>query len=369
MELNRLPPPSDTKVSGEPPKVLWHIDQTTYRPGSDVFRVRGWVAASAEVAALAPRSGHFDSFSWEERPDLVPPPGGLAWASGFCACVGAANLDGNALACRAIFASAEVDMRWALTEAIDPERKARKLDRLHTLFRADASPRRTRYYYQFLSTDSLVPEPELVSGYHYPAPVNDLISRYAEGWILDCGAGNRPVYHDNVVNLEIAPYPSTDVLTDADELPFKDGCFDAVVTLATLEHVRRPWKVADELIRVLKPGGTLIADVPFLQPVHAYPSHYFNMTSEGLQSLFEEHCEIVSTDVPHYGRPIYTLAWFLDRYAAGLPAAARADFMTLRVQDLVAAVEGQIKRDYVAALPKPFEFELASVTSITARKR
>jgi len=74
-------------------------------------------------------------------------------------------------------------------------------------------------------------------------------------------------------------------------------------------------------------------------------------------------------DVPHYGRPIYTLAWFLDRYAAGLPEAVRAEFMTMQVQDLAAVVEQQVARDYVNALPKAFEFELASVTSIVARKR
>jgi hypothetical protein len=369
MGPNHIPSKPDTNPPARPPKVAWHIDRPAYRPVAEVFEVHGWIAADAEVTAVTPRSGCFESFAWQERPDLVPPPRGLAWARGFRARAGAAELDGNDLACRVTSGAGQVEVRWTLPEAIDPERKARKLDRLRSLFRADVSPRRTRDYYQVLPADTPVAEPELVSGYHYPAAVDDVIRRHADGWILDCGAGHRPVYHDNVVNLEIAPFPSTDVLADAARLPFKDNCFDAVVTLATLEHVRRPWVVAAELIRVLKPGGTLIVDVPFLQPVHAYPKHYFNMTSEGLRSLFEDKCDIVSVDVPHYGRPIYTLAWFLDRYAAGLPEAVRAEFMTMQVQDLAAVVEQQVARDYVNALPKAFEFELASVTSIVARKR
>jgi hypothetical protein len=32
--------------------------------------------------------------------------------------------------------------------------------------------------------------------------------------------------------------------------------------------------------------------VPFLQPLHGYPHHYFNMTHMGVRSLFEDQIEI-----------------------------------------------------------------------------
>jgi SAM-dependent methyltransferase len=228
---------------------------------------------------------------------------------------------------------------------------------------------RTADYLNFLPPGTPIEEPALTSGYGYPENIEALVARHRAGWVLDYGAGNRPEYLDNVVNLELAPYPSTDVMSGDMRLPFRDGCFDAIVTLAVLEHVREPWSAARELVRVLKPGGTLIADVPFLQPVHAYPSHFFNMTAEGLKSLFADTCDIESSEVPHYGRPIYTLTWFLQRYCDGLPPEQRAKFSQLRVADLLAHAGEQAKQDYVAQLPKEFNFELASVTTVVARKR
>lgn len=45
---------------------------------------------------------------------------------------------------------------------------------------------------------------------------------------------------------------------DAERLPFADGSFDLVVTLRTLHHVARPEVVLAELVRVTRPGGTLL---------------------------------------------------------------------------------------------------------------
>lgn len=356
-------------MKAAPAPALWHIDRPGYRPVGQAFALHGWVAVDRPLDALEPLAGRFLSFAWVDRPDLVPPPGGRAWARGFEATAEAAVLADELLVCRARGPGGTHELHWRFREAVEPARKRRKLVAIQALLADGARPRATRDFLNFLPSDAPMAEPALTSGFYYPEAVDALVARHADGWILDCGAGHRPVYHDNVVNLEIAPYPSTDVLADAERLPFRDACFDAVVTLAVLEHVRRPWQVARELVRVLKPGGTLVADVPLLQPVHAYPHHFFNMTSEGLQSLFADACDIVAADVPHYGRPVYTLAWFLQRYAAGLPEEVRGRFLELRVADLVAPAERQAAADYVAALPKAFEFELASVTSIVACKR
>jgi len=44
---------------------------------------------------------------------------------------------------------------------------------------------------------------------------------------------------------------------DAEQLPFADGSFDAVVANFLIPHVGRPERVAAELVRVLRPGGKL----------------------------------------------------------------------------------------------------------------
>jgi len=55
-------------------------------------------------------------------------------------------------------------------------------------------------------------------------------------------------------------HPDIDFRTaDAHDLPFADGAFDAVVTNFTLMWAKRPDRVLAEAVRVLKPGGALLA--------------------------------------------------------------------------------------------------------------
>lgn len=55
---------------------------------------------------------------------------------------------------------------------------------------------------------------------------------------MDCGAGCRSDYYENVINYEIVSYDSTDVVGVGESLPFEDETFDAVLSCAVLEHVK-----------------------------------------------------------------------------------------------------------------------------------
>jgi len=46
---------------------------------------------------------------------------------------------------------------------------------------------------------------------------------------------------------------------DGNSLPFTDNCFDIVCSMGVLHHISNPRPMADEMFRVLKPGGRLIA--------------------------------------------------------------------------------------------------------------
>jgi SAM-dependent methyltransferase len=209
---------------------------------------------------------------------------------------------------------------------------------------------------------------EAVSANPYDRDVTALVERHADGLVLDCGAGRRPVYHANVVNLEIAPYDTTDVLGAGEALPFRDGAFDAVISVAVLEHVRDPFRCAAELARVLKPGGELICVVPFLQPQHGYPHHYYNMAPQGLRALFERDLAIERHEVSNGMLPIWSLAWIVRSWAAGLEGETRQAFLDVRLGDLLAPVAEVIDRPWVRALPAEKNMELASATKIVARK-
>ncbi len=51
-----------------------------------------------------------------------------------------------------------------------------------------------------------------------------------------------------------APGPRT-VMGDGTSLPFTDGAFDVTYSSNVAEHVRDPWAMADEMVRVTAPGG------------------------------------------------------------------------------------------------------------------
>lgn len=206
-----------------------------------------------------------------------------------------------------------------------------------------------------------------VSAHEYDEQVREIIVSKPKSWILDNGAGFRPTYYDNVVNFEIAPYLTTDVLGIGEDLPFKDECFDYVISNAVLEHVRDPFKAAREIERVLKKGGRVIASVPFLQPYHGYPHHYYNMTRDGLRNLFNG-MNVVSHEVKSYHHPIWVLQWITMAYSWGLPEHAKTAFRSLTVEQLIDFNLNGMSEEFVKDLSREKQFELASATFLVAEK-
>ena len=271
------------------------------------------------------------------------------------------------------------------------ERKRRKLARIRPLLtcpvcqsgdlgttddprcpRCGQTYRFTGSAYDFL-TDELSREAgikvtENVSSHGYDADMLGIIEACRNGLVLDAGAGHKAVYYDNVVNLEIVDYPTTDVIGAGERLPFLSESFDAVLSVAVLEHVRDPFRCAKELVRVLKPGGRILAAVPFLQPLHAYPDHYYNMTGRGLINLFEGQVQIDRLWIPEAGHPIHALTWFLSSYLRGLPEAIAVEFKRLTVADLLANPGEMLAKEFVQRLSQSASEELACGTCLVGRK-
>jgi len=70
---------------------------------------------------------------------------------------------------------------------------------------------------------------------------------------------------------------------DIHDMEFEDDSFSAVVCWSILEHVPYPQKAIAELHRVLKPGGEIWVQLPFLYPYHEAPKDYWRVTPDGLR--------------------------------------------------------------------------------------
>jgi SAM-dependent methyltransferase len=102
---------------------------------------------------------------------------------------------------------------------------------------------------------------------------------------LSIGGGpGRP--SSKLTNVNIGPFPNVDVVGDAHLLPYACSTVDAIYCEAVLEHLQDPATAVQEMFRILKPGGRVIAITPFMQGFHGYPSHFQNFTLFGHSLLF-----------------------------------------------------------------------------------
>ncbi len=264
-------------------------------------------------------------------------------------------------------------LRYSLTMVPKfEEMKRYKIEIIKKVIKDDLEYREYPGYIDFL-TEKLRKEYNIVdtnsvSSNDYDRYTLKLIDKHKDGLILDCGAGKRSVYYRNVVNFEIVPYETTDVRGVGEKLPFKDNTFDAIISMAVLEHVKDPFLCAREIGRVLKPGGELICCVPFLQPFHGYPHHYYNMTYQGLKNLFDSFLEIDKLDVYESISPIWTLTSILRKYSEGLNGKTKEKFLRMEVRDLINSAVMYTEYPFVKELPQEKKFELASATVLFAHK-
>jgi SAM-dependent methyltransferase len=121
--------------------------------------------------------------------------------------------------------------------------------------------------------------------------------------LLNASVAHRVVYSD------IDSGADVDLFCDGHDLPFIDGAFDAVVTTAVLEHVLYPERVASEISRVLKPGGLLYSELPFMQQVHEGAYDFTRFTLSGHRRLFNQFAEI---DVGMVAGPATAFVWALE---------------------------------------------------------
>jgi SAM-dependent methyltransferase len=119
----------------------------------------------------------------------------------------------------------------------------------------------------------------------------------------------------NVIAFDIYASPLTQFIADAHSIPIVTDSIDAVVIQAVLEHVLEPWKVVDEIHRILRDDGLVYADTPFLQPVHEGPYDFTRFTDSGHRGLFKRFTIIDSGLLAGSGT---TLSWCFAEFIRAL---------------------------------------------------
>lgn len=156
--------------------------------------------------------------------------------------------------------------------------------------------------------------------------VKKVIAGFPRGsWVLDAGAGetqykrlfqeagHRYWGFDLGVGEPDWQYTGLDAVANTEALPFRPGIFDAVMSIAVLEHTPFPRRVLAELNGALKPGGRLLIVVPTMWEEHQMPHDFYRFTRFGIERLLEEGGFRI---LERY--PIGGYFWFMGRKAIDL---------------------------------------------------
>lgn len=121
-----------------------------------------------------------------------------------------------------------------------------------------------------------------------------------------------------IVESDVAFGPRTSIIADAHCLPFIDEVFDAVICQAVLEHVVDPTSCIAEMHRVLRRGGFVYSETPFMQQVHGGKYDFTRFTYRGHRGVFRDFEEI---DSGMTAGPAMAFAWswlyLLQSFAIG----------------------------------------------------
>lgn len=155
------------------------------------------------------------------------------------------------------------------------------------------------------------------------------LSQFAQGRLVDLGCGKAPLYEayrGKVTDSVCADWanslhsnPLLDVVCDlSSRLPFEKDEFNTAILSDVLEHLPTPELFWAELARVLKPGGKLLMNVPFLYWIHEEPYDYYRYTEFALRRFADQNGFKVLILEP-VGGAGEVLADFLSKLLARVP--------------------------------------------------
>lgn len=159
----------------------------------------------------------------------------------------------------------------------------------------DQKYRATRTGLRATSTGSALLPSSVLAAERVAAFYGRALPQHARGSLADLGCGTSPLrsYYEPLVDHAWSldwPGSMHDVQLDAfadltGGVPFRSESLDTVIASDVLEHLREPADFLVECHRLLRPGGVLLGNVPFLYWLHEEPHDYYRYTEHGLRYL------------------------------------------------------------------------------------
>lgn len=116
------------------------------------------------------------------------------------------------------------------------------------------------------------------------------------GISIDLAAGSNPSYYrywglnkNQVIKVDYKEKDGVDMVVDLNQkLPFEDNYADNIFLFNAIYIIKEPKNLLKEIHRVLKPGGSLFFNSPFINNEAPEPDDYRRLTSQGLVSLLRQ---------------------------------------------------------------------------------
>lgn len=165
------------------------------------------------------------------------------------------------------------------------------------------------------------------------------------GRVLDVGGGRRrgafrPPAGVRWIVADLDRAHGPHVGADIQALPFRDGAFDAVKVTEVFEHVPDVARALSECRRVLRPGGCLVATVPFLERLHGDPGDYARYTRSMWERLLAQ-AGLRPLTIEAQGGYFTHLAGLLRFLVLRAPRALRwAGYCAFPLLDLLVKIDG-----------------------------
>ncbi|KKW41869.1 MAG: hypothetical protein UY92_C0013G0068 [Candidatus Magasanikbacteria bacterium GW2011_GWA2_56_11] len=144
--------------------------------------------------------------------------------------------------------------------------------------------------------------------------------------------------------------------------------FDCVVATDVLEHIENDAAALDQLLNLLRPGGSLIITVPALPALFGYHDellgHFRRYTRSSLRALLDARPVLEVKKIRYFGFTLLPVCWLFSRYLRRPYPAASLSGRSVSVRQIILRLLLAFDR----TVPMPLGTSLISLAVKTGEK-